>query len=37
LRKKKVKIREAKMKKYVVVKKSFAQKLKLFASKRKDE
>ncbi len=37
LRAKKVKKREAKMKKYVIVKKSFAQKLKNWHSKRKDE
>lgn len=37
LRKKKVKMRESKQKKYVVVKKSYAKKLKKFMSKRKDE
>ena len=37
LREKKVQAREAKMKKYVIVKKGWAEKLKAFESKRKDE
>ena len=37
LREKKVQAREAKMKKYVIVQKSWAAKLKAFESKRKDE
>lgn len=37
LREKKVQAREAKMKKYVLVKKEWANKLEAFESKRKDE